>query len=175
MKKKTPGTVHPHPLQWAPDKLKLFFTEHLNRIYCTRAHLAERLLEIMDTTNFTDLKQPMSDTLRETEEQIARMDGIYTLLDKQYSFENCNSLISLLEDEFTLIQMQVEDKILRDMCLLSYLQSVEDIEANAINVVKISAIEKQDDQIISFLNDHLDRATAKRMLQNFILSKYTNK
>lgn len=172
MKKKTPSTVHPHPAQWAPDKLTIFFTEHLNRIYCTRAHLAERLLEIADTENFKDLQQAIKDTIDETEEQIARMDGIYALLEKRYSFDNCASIIALLEDDFTAVQQQSDDITLRDMSILLYLQNIENVEENSIQILQLAAANENNQQLNQFLHQHLNNITAKRTLYNFIKAKY---
>ncbi|MEO3404237.1 DUF892 family protein [Mucilaginibacter sp. CAU 1740] len=172
MKKKTPGTVHPHPAQWAPDKLTIFFTEHLNRIYCTRAHLAERLLEIVDTDNFKDLQQAIKDTIDETEEQIARMDGIYALLEKRYSFDNCTSMIAMLEDDFSAIQQQSNDINLRDMSILLYLQNIENVEENSIQILQLAAVNENNQQLNLYLHQHLNRITAKRTLYNFIKAKY---
>jgi ferritin-like metal-binding protein YciE len=172
MKKKTPGTVHPHPAQWAPDKLTIFFTEHLNRIYCTRAHLAERLLEIVDTDNFKDLQQAIKETIDETEEQIARMDGIYALLEKRYSFDNCTSMIAMLEDDFSAIQQQSNDINLRDMSILLYLQNIENAEENSMQILQLAAVNENNQQLNQFLHQHLNRITAKRTLYNFIKAKY---
>ncbi|AYL98986.1 DUF892 family protein [Mucilaginibacter celer] len=170
MKKKIPGTVHPHPTQWAPDKLTIFFTEHLNRIYCTRAHLAERMLEVVDNDNFKDLQQAIKDTINETEEQIARMDGVYALLEKRYSFENCTSVVAMLEDDFTAIQQQSNDEQLRDMSIILYLQDIEQIEKNSIQLLQLVA--NSHHQIGTFLHEHLNRIFNKRTLYNFIRAKY---
>jgi ferritin-like metal-binding protein YciE len=174
MKKKTPGTVTPHPTQRASDKLTSFFTEHLNRIYCANAHLAERLLEISGTSSFKDLNSPIRETIEETEKHIAVMDGIYVLLQKRYSFDNCSSLISLLEDEFTAIHQQGDDELLRDMHILSYLQNVENVDKNSIKLLQLMAIEKNSEPVTLFLDKYLNDSKVKRTLYNFIIDKYNN-
>jgi ferritin-like metal-binding protein YciE len=174
MKKKTPGTVPPYPTQWASDKLTSFLTEHLNRIYCANAHLAERLLEISGTSSFKDLNSPIKETIDETEKHIAIMDGIYVLLQKRYSFDNCSSLIALLEDEFTAIHQQGDDELLRDMCVLSYLQNIENVEKNSIQLLQLTAIEKSSEPITLFLDKYLNHSEVKRTLYNFIIDKYNN-
>jgi ferritin-like metal-binding protein YciE len=174
MKKKTPGTVPPYPTQWASDKLTSFLTEHLNRIYCANAHLAERLLEISGTSSFKDLNGPIKETIDETEKHIAVMDGIYALLQKRYSFDNCSSLISLLEDEFTAIHQQGDDELLRDMCVLSYLQNIENVEKNSILLLQLTATEKNNEPITLFLDKYLNHSKVKSTLYNFIIDKYNN-
>ncbi|WP_413669657.1 DUF892 family protein [Mucilaginibacter sp. Mucisp86] len=174
MKKKTPGTVPPYPAQWAPDTLTTFFTEHLNRIYCANAHLAERLLEIAGTSNFKDLNNPIKETIDETEKHIALMDSIYLALQKHYSFDQCNHLIALLEDEFTAIHQQDNDELLRDMRLLSYLQNIENVEKSSIQLLKLIAIEKNNGAIAIFLDEYLNPSKDKFALYNFIIDKYDN-
>lgn len=174
MKKKTPGTVPPYPAQWASDTLTIFFTEHLNRIYCANAHLAERLLEIAGTTTFKDLNNPIKETIDETEKQIAFMDDIYAALQKHYSFDTCSNLISLLEDEFTSIHQQGDDELLRDMCILSYLQNIENVEKNSIQLLQLIATEKNNGPINLFLDEYLNHAKAKPTLYNVIIDKYNN-
>lgn len=174
MKKKTPRMVPPYPAQWASDKLTIFFTEHLNRIYCAKAHLAERLLEIADTDSFKDLNVPIKETIDETEKQIARMDGIYVQLQTRYSFENCSGLISLLEDEFTTIHQHNDDEALRDMCILSYLEYVAGVEKNSKQVLQLTAIEKNNGPMIRFLDEHFNNSKSGYVLYNFLMDKYDN-
>ncbi|SEO75923.1 Ferritin-like metal-binding protein YciE [Mucilaginibacter gossypiicola] len=174
MKKKTPGTVPPYPAQWASDNLTTFFTEHLNRIYCANAHLVERLLEIAGTTNFKDLNNPIKDTIDETEKHIALMDSIYAALQKHYSFDKCNNLINLLEDEFTAIHQQDDDELLRDIRLLSYLQNIENVEKNSIQLLKLMASERNNKPIAIFLDEYLNPSKDRLTLYNFIIDKYDN-
>jgi ferritin-like metal-binding protein YciE len=173
MKKKTPGTVPPYPAQWALDTLTTFFTEHLNRIYCANAHLAERLLEIVGTSSFKDLNNPIKETIDETEKHIAFMDSIYATLQKHYSFDKCNNLIPLLEDEFTAIH-QYDDELLRDMCLLSYLQNIENVEKSSIQLLQLITTEKNNGPIAIFLDEYPNPEKDKSALYNFIINKYNN-
>ena len=166
--------VPPYPAQWASDKLTIFFTEHLNRIYCAKAHLAERLLEITDNESFKDLNAPIKEAIDETEKQITRMDSLYVQLQKHYSFENCNSLISLLEDEFTTIHQHSDDEVLRDMCTLSYLEYVASIEKNSMQLLQLTAIEKNNGPMIHFLDEHLNNSKTGHSLYNFLIAKYDN-
>ena len=55
-------------------KRQALFVDHLNRIYCAKSHLAERLPEIYEEAGFADLKQAIKETIHTIEIQIARMD-----------------------------------------------------------------------------------------------------
>lgn len=166
--------VPPYPAQSESDKLAIFFTDHLNRIYCAQAHLAERLLEITDTDTFKDINIPIKETISETEQQIARMDGIYAQLQQRYSFDNCSGLISLLEDEFTTIHQQTDDEVLRDMCILSYLNYVTSIEKSSIQVLRLTAIEKNNISMNQFVKEYLNNSKNSHTLYNFLIAKYDN-
>jgi len=49
------------------DKLKNFFISHLNRIYCAKSHLVERLPEMKLQAHFNDLKHAIEETLEDVE------------------------------------------------------------------------------------------------------------
>ncbi|WP_374950979.1 DUF892 family protein [Mucilaginibacter sp.] len=72
-----------------PDQLRHFFIDHLNRIYCAKEHLVNRLPEISEDADFADLKHAIDETLADVNNQIVRMDAIYRLMDAEKSFNNC--------------------------------------------------------------------------------------
>ena len=55
MKDNNPPVV-PFKHKPGPDKLRIFFTIHLNRIYCAKTHLVSRLPEIERNAHFNDLQ-----------------------------------------------------------------------------------------------------------------------
>jgi ferritin-like metal-binding protein YciE len=72
-----------------PEKVIQFFTDHLNRIYCAKAHLQKQLPQMRTYANFTDLEHAITETLVDVEQQISRMNEIYTLMKIKPGFESC--------------------------------------------------------------------------------------
>src|ERR1700754_5281761 len=98
------------------ENLSHFFISHLNRIYCAKSHLQERLPEIRVHAHFSDLIHAITETLIDVEKQVSRMDEIYLLMGLQHNFENCQGVIGLIEDTFSAINQERQDP---EMCDLS--------------------------------------------------------
>lgn len=101
------------------------------------------------------------------------MGSVYAALQKHYSFDKCANLISPLEDAFTAIHQQ-DDELLSDMCLLSYLQNIENVEKSSIQLLQLITTEKNNGPIAIFLDEYLNTSKNKPTLYNFIIDKYNN-
>ncbi|WP_224746260.1 DUF892 family protein [Mucilaginibacter glaciei] len=154
------------------DQLRIFFIDHLNRIYCAKEHLVNRLPEIIEDANFSDLKYAIEETLTDVEAQISRMDEVYILLDAEKSFANCDGLINFIDESFDCIFKQVSDAAIRDMSILSYMINIESMELASFKVLQLIAGKFENKQIKQLLKENFDEATADRALLLLILVKY---
>lgn len=153
-------------------KRQALFVDHLNRIYCAKSHLAERLPEIYEEAGFADLKQAIKETIHTIEIQIARMDEIFELLNLQYSFENCNSLILFLEKTFSDLQQQFGDHELRDLLIVTYLYQQENVEMASFQILQIAATGIHETRITQLLKENYEEAKADRALLMALTKKY---
>jgi ferritin-like metal-binding protein YciE len=153
-------------------KRQAFFVDHLNRIYCAKSHLAERLPEIYEEAGFADLKQAIKETIHTIENQIARMDEIFELLNLRYSFENCNSLITFLEKTFSDLQQQFGDHELRDLLIVTYLYQQESVEMASFRILQIAAASIPEPRIAQLLKESYEEAKAERVLLIVLTKKY---
>jgi ferritin-like metal-binding protein YciE len=154
------------------DKLILFFIDHLNRIYCAKAHLRERLPEVKDHAYFADLTDAIVKTLADVEKQILRMDKIYELLKAENNFEKCQGMIGLLEDTFDAIYSESNSAELRDLSILFYLQNIESIQVASYKMLVITANKINNKQIIKSLTDNLTEANDDLALFQTIAENY---
>ncbi|HWZ14303.1 MAG TPA: DUF892 family protein [Mucilaginibacter sp.] len=166
------STPLPLALKPAADKLKLFFTSHLNRIYCAKTHLVTRLPEMEDKANFSDLQQAIVDTRKDVEKQIARMQEIYSLLEEEISIESFNGMMGLVDDAFTAIHQQSGDPWMRDMSILFYLQNIESLETASFQALQIAAVKLKDDEIKRLLKENYTAAKTDRSLLLLLSAKY---
>ena len=157
-----------------PQQLRGFLINHLNRIYCAKAHLVERLPELADQANFQDLKYAIIETMEDIEKQITRMDEIFMLLDEKPSIENHDELIEFLENGFAANYQQVDDLILRDLSILFYLSLVENIEVASFHILLMAAGKMHNKQIKQLLQENFDESKADRSLFSQITAKYIN-
>ena len=154
------------------DKLKSFFITHLNRIYCAKLHLINRLLEIERLSHFRDLQQAIAETTEEVQKQITRMGEIYELLDAEVAIESHKGLTGLVEDAFIAVKQQSADPVLRDMSILFYMQNIESVEMTSFQVLQMAAVKLKDKQISQLLKENFDAAKADRSLLLMVSAKY---
>lgn len=156
----------------SPQKLQLFFVNHLNRIYCAKSHLQERLPEMRTYAHFTDLAHAITETLLDVEKQISRMNGIFRLLKVRPNFANCEGMIGLIEDTFTAIHQERKDAEMRDLSILFYLQNIESVEVASFRMLTLAAPVIGNKEIIQLLKESFDVARDDLTLLRFITANY---
>lgn len=121
------------------QQIQHFFVLHLDRVYCVKAHLQERLPEISNYSGFIDLTKAISETQIVVDKQVARMDEIYGLLGLTPQLDNCQAMIGLIEDAFSAIYLEDEDRQMRDLSILLYLQNIESLESTSFRLLNLAA------------------------------------
>ena len=155
-----------------PNKLKQFFIAHLNRIYCAKSHLQERLPEIRRYAHFTNLEHAITEMLVDVEKQISRMDNIYELLAIKPGFENCDGLIGFIDDTFVAIHQQSDDYPSCDLSILFYLQNIESIEMTSFKILKLATPRLKKKEIKQLLKENFDEAGEDLTLLYLITASY---
>lgn len=156
-------------------KLKTFFIDHLNRIYSAKLHLIDRLPLLSNEAYFSDLQNAIAETVQNVEKQIARMEMIYALLDKEVAPANVLGLTSLVDDAFEAIQRQKGDAVLRDLSILFYLQNIESVEMASFQILQMAAVKIKNQQVVQLLKENYEEAKADRTLFLLISTKYITK
>ena len=154
------------------EKLRFFFIQHLDKIYCAKLHLMTRLPDLLEQANFSDLKAAIIQTITHVEQEISRMEIMYTILDAEYSDCNGAGLKGLIEDAFLAIQKQGSDRELRDLSILFYLQNIESVEMASFQVLQMAAVKFKNKQIQTLLKENYEEAKADRTLFLLISGKY---
>jgi len=163
---------NPDEINVGAEKLKLFFTRHLNRIYFAKAHLVSKLPLLRDEVSFSDLRAAIQDTVDDVEKQMARMELIYELLDADILKGSIYGLSGLVDDAFELINEQRNDPEMRDMSIIFYLQNIESIEMASFQVMQMISVKLKNKQIITLLNENYNEAKKDRTLLLLIAAKY---
>src|ERR1700712_5226182 len=108
--------------------LEQFFVSHLNRIYCEKSQLVDKLPELAKRSSFLDLRQAIEETVESVRLQIIRIRKVYIALDEIYHSESCIGLIGVLDEAFQSIGLPGESPSLCDFSILFYMQNIESIE-----------------------------------------------
>jgi ferritin-like metal-binding protein YciE len=154
------------------DELRSFFLSHLNRIYCAKSQLVEKLPELSREAYYLDLKQAIDETVEAVQFQIIRMRGIFIMMDATYQFENCTGLIGLLDEAFQSISPLSGRPALRDLSILFYMQNIESIEMASFKVMMMIADSLQNPQISQLLLESYDEAKEERILFKQLTEMY---
>ena len=154
------------------EKLRIFFIEHLDKIYCAKLHLITRHPTLLEQAYFSDLKSAIIQTITHVEQEISRMEMIYTILDSEYSDCNAKGLNGLIEDAFHAIAKQAADRELRDLSILFYLQNIESVEMASFQILQMAAVKFKNKQIQKLLKENYEEAKADRTLFLLISGKY---
>lgn len=135
-----------------------YFIEHLNRIYCAKLHVANKLPGVASSADFVDLKHAILETCDDVEQQISRMDKIYTLLNAKYSTSSCIGITALFEETFNAMGSNGDNKILRDLNILFYIQHMESIEISSFKIMQIAAQKLNNPEIVQLLKENFNDA-----------------
>ncbi len=160
------------PIRFDDGKLKIFFIRHLDKIYCAKLHLINRLPQLFKQAYFADLKDAILETVGHVEQEISRMEIMYTLLEHQSSACNEKGLTGLVDDAFQAIQKEGTDYELRDLSILFYLQNIESVEMASFQILQMAAVKLKNKQIAKLLKENYEEAKADRTLFLLIASKY---
>lgn len=153
------------------DQLKRFFITHLDRIYAAKLHLITKLPLLAAEAQFADLKNAIEETIDGVQNQLARMQIIYTLLDAEVSDGSIRGLIGLVEDAFDAIKQQDGEAELQDLSIIFYLQNIESVEMASFQILRMAAV-KLDKQVSTLLKENYEEAKSDRALLLLISSKY---
>jgi ferritin-like metal-binding protein YciE len=155
-----------------PAMLKQFFISHLNRIYCAKTQLADKLPLLNRSSGFPDLRLAISETITMARHQIDRLKAIYFMLNASYQPESCVGIVGILDEAFQSIGKHDESSTLRDLPLLSYMFHIENIETTSFEVLLVISEHLKEPGIIKLLTDCYNEAQKDKVLFQQITQRY---
>jgi ferritin-like metal-binding protein YciE len=159
-------------LNLGADKLRRFFVDHLNRIYCAKTHMLRRFREIAEHASYQDLYFAINETADDMENQISRMEQVYAIMNADQSETSCTGMTAMLDEALVAMYEDDKDPALRDMAILFYMQNIEGIEAASFQVLKIAAEKLGDKQVTQLIIENFDESKADRALLVELTSRY---
>jgi ferritin-like metal-binding protein YciE len=153
-------------------ELKQFFISHLNRIYCAKNQLADKLPIIAGNTYSSDLRLAVSQAIDCVRVQTGRLEEIYARLDASYTPESCVGLLGFLDEAFQSIGPPLDRPLLRDLSILFYMQNIESIEMASFEVMTRVADKLNESRVAQLLRECHDEARQDKALLNSIAGQY---
>jgi len=166
------NNIPPKPVHLGEAKLREFFIDHLNRIYCAKTHVVKRFREVAGLAHFKDIFHALNETADDVEKQIFRMQMIYSLMDTKYREGICSGMTGMLDEALVAIYEEDSDTALRDMAILFYLQNIEGIEAASFQVLQIVSRKLKNTDVQQLIRENFDEAKEDRALLLMITARY---
>jgi ferritin-like metal-binding protein YciE len=154
------------------DDLKVFFINHLDKIYAAKSLLVLELPQILDNAYFADVRDAISDTVEDVRKQILRMDEIYQIMGAEVSDGNSSGLKGLISDSFKDISLHGSNPELRDMSILFYLHNIESVEMASFQILEMLAVKLKNERISQLIQTNYQEAKTDRTLFLLINAKY---
>jgi ferritin-like metal-binding protein YciE len=154
------------------EDLLSFFLSHLNRVYCAKNQLVEKLPQLAKQARFLDLRQAIEETVEIVTDQIKRMREIFILLDSFYTYESCTGLIGMLDEAFQSIGSRAAKPELRDLSILFYMQNIESVEIASFDVLLRIANKLNEPEVAQKVRECYDEAKEDKMLFKQIAANY---
>ena len=162
--------------------LKEFFLEELRDIYGAEKQLTSALPKLRKAATSPDLAMAFEEHLHVTQNQIARLEQIFQLLDEKPESKKCEGMEGLLKEGESVIKDTDVGSATRDVGLIVSAQKVEHYEiaaygslrqlAKNIDKAEVSRLleeslqeEKETDMLLSNLADMLINQDASREIR----------
>ena len=147
-----------------PEQLKQFFLSHLNRIYCAKSQLEQKLPIIAANSYSADLREAVSRTIEAVTVHIGRLEEIYNRLGASYTPESCIGLQGFLDEAFQSIGPPLDRPLVRDLSILFYMQNIESIEMASFEVMTRVADKLNEWNVGQLLRECYDEARHDKAL-----------
>ncbi len=114
---------------FAPEfnSLEDLFIEQLEDLYDAEHRITDALPKMADAATSVELKQAFQKHLRETENQVVRLEQIFSQLGKEPSRETCAAMKGLLSEGEDMVKAK-GDPYVKDAALIAAAQRVEHYE-----------------------------------------------
>jgi ferritin-like metal-binding protein YciE len=109
------------------NSLDELLVEQLEDLYDAEKRLTEALPKMADAANSSELKQAFQSHLRETEQQVIRLEQVFQQLGREAETKTCQAMKGLISEGDEMIKA-TGDPDVKDAALISAAQKVEHYE-----------------------------------------------
>ena len=132
------------------------FVDELKDMYSAENQIVESLPKLISLASFSDLKEGLSNHLKETKNQVKRLEKIFSLLDIPAEEEFCEGMNGIITEADEMLEGQTKSTTL-DAAIISCAQKVEHYEIASYGTLRSFAKYLDfDDEIVELIQDSLD-------------------
>ncbi|KIA96759.1 hypothetical protein OC25_02250 [Pedobacter kyungheensis] len=152
--------------------VKSFIVNHLNRIYAAKIHLLKKLPLLLNHVKFSVLQDVILETVKDVENQLARIEMVYNLIDCKASLKRIKGLTSLIDEAFHSIERAINDDEISDLSIIFYLQNIKSVEMSSFQMLQIASAKLGNDEVSELLTENFKAAKMDRLLFVHVSTKY---
>jgi ferritin-like metal-binding protein YciE len=140
------------------------FLHTLQDIYYAENQIVKSLPMMIDKATNRHLTTGLRDHLRETENQVMRLDNVFRKLGQQPKGTDCPAIDGLIREADD-VAGEVEDKKVLDAAIIGSAQAIEHYEISRYGTLIAWAQELEHDNVVSLLNANLreEKAADKKL------------
>ena len=120
------------------DSLRDLYLEQLRDLYSAENQLVDALPKMAERATSLDLKNSFNQHLRQTEEQVRRLEQIFNDLGERPKALTCEGMKGLIREGEEMLDMKGENKVI-DAGLIACAQRIEHYEIAAYGTVRTYA------------------------------------
>lgn len=140
--------------------LTQLFIDELEDMLSSENQIIETLPKLIKMASLPELKEALTKHLKETEEQVARLDRIFSILGLSPTEKTCEAMEGILQEGEELTKNKTKSPTL-DAAIISAAQKVEHYEIASYGTLRSFAKNLDlDSEIIDLLQDTLDEEGA---------------
>src|SRR6188508_3753549 len=109
------------------SKLGKLFEEELKDIYWAEKALTKAIPKMVQKATSEELVAALEDHLVETEEQVKRVEQVFSILGKKAEAKKCEAMAGLIKEAEQLME-ESDEGVMRDAAIISAAQKVEHYE-----------------------------------------------
>lgn len=138
------------------NNLRELLIEELKDIYDAEHRITKALPKMAKAADSDELKEAFRIHLRETEQQIKRLEQVFDELDETPKRKECKAMVGLLEEGEELIDDEESAPHVRDAGLITAAQKVEHYEMAAYGSLRTWADLLGEEKVLNLLQTTLD-------------------
>jgi ferritin-like metal-binding protein YciE len=130
--------LNPKEMTMSVDTIEKLFVDELKDLYSAENQITKALPKLAKASSSEELKNAFESHLKETEEQIERLEQIFKILELSPKGKTCAGMKGLLEEGSDVLE-QAEEGAIRDAAMISAAQRVEHYEMAGYGSVRTYA------------------------------------
>lgn len=151
-----------------------FFVDEIKDIYWAEKHLTKALPKMQKAATSDELKKAFEVHLAQTNEHVARLEKVFSLLGEKVQAKKCDAMAGLVEEASSIIEDTVKGTSTRDVGIILASQKVEHYEIATYGGLAQLAKTLGLNEIKNILGSTLDEEKETDKLLTFIAENHVN-